>query len=312
MKTKSNKSENGFNLYQHITDKIIEALEKGVGPWVRPWDDSGVQFIWPRNALSARPYNGINVLLLNMVALEKGYTDPRWVTFTDVKKRGGHINKGERHTKIVFWKFLERRDRQEDDDTHRDEHTGKKVIPLLRYYRVFNVQQCKGLKLKELQKPEPETAAGGENIRAEKILSLPDIRTGGNRAVYHPGQDIIQLPPKTSFKNLQHYYATGFHETVHWSGHGTRLTRSFGKRFGDDTYAMEELVAEIGSAFLGGHVGLPFTEMRHPEYIQSWITSLKNDNRAIFTACRMAQAASDYILKNAGIDRPEDQTAAVL
>ena len=294
METKN--SNEKFNLYQHITDKIIGALEKGVGPWIRPWDDSDVQFGLHRNAVSDHVYRGINVLLLNLVAFEKGYTDPRWVTFNDARKLGGYINKGEKHTKIVFWKFLELKDKTGNvPDT--DGSESKKVIPLLRFYRVFNVAQCSNLNLKEIPKPEEGNIEVDTNNLAETILSLPTIRYGGTKAAYYPSHDFIQMPPKQSFENLNLFFAVGFHEIVHWTGIESRLNRTFGKRFGDSQYAFEELVAEIGSAFLGGHAGLPFQEMRHPEYIKSWIDTLKADNRAIFTACRMAQAASDFVLE---------------
>lgn len=294
------KNNQKFNLYQHITDKIIQALEKGVGPWIRPWDDSGVQFGLHRNAVSDHVYRGINVLLLNLVAFEKGYTDPRWVTFNDAKKLGGYINRGEKHTKILFWKFLELKDKTRDV-SDADGIESKKVIPLLRFYRVFNVAQCSNLNLKEIPKPDEEIIEGDINNLAETILSLPTIRYGGTKAAYYPSHDFIQMPPKQSFESLNHFFSVGFHETVHWTGNESRLNRTFGKRFGDSQYAFEELVAEIGSAFLGGYAGLPFSEMRHPEYIQSWISKMRQDNRAIFTACRMAQEATDFVLEKARI-----------
>ena len=299
------KNSTKFNLYQDITDKIIEALEKGVGPWIKPWNDSGAQFGLHRNGVSDHVYRGINVLLLNLVAFEKGYTDPRWVTFNDTRKLGGYIKKGEKHTKIVFWKFLDLKDKTTGENIHTDAKEPKKVIPLLRFYRVFNVEQCLNLNLKDLPKPDITTAPGEINEHAENILSMPTIRNGGTKAAYYPSHDFIQMPPKEAFEGLDHYYTTGFHETVHWTGHESRLNRVFGKRFGDSSYAFEELVAEIGSAFLGGYSGLKFSEMRHPEYIESWISKLKDDNKAIFTACRMAQAASDFVLEKVQVKTPE-------
>jgi antirestriction protein ArdC len=290
------KNNTKFNLYQDITDKIIEALEKGVGPWIKPWNDSGVEFGLHRNGVSDHVYRGINVLLLNLVAFEKGYTDSRWVTFNDAKKLGGHIKKGEKHTKIVFWKFLDLKEKTEGEAIQPDERESRKVIPLLRFYRVFNVEQCSNLKLKDLPKPENTTVPKETHEQAENILAIPTIRNGGSKAAYYPSHDFIQMPPKEAFEGLDHYYVTGFHETVHWTGHESRLNRVFGKRFGDSAYAFEELVAEMGAAFLGGHVGLSFKEMRHPEYIQSWINKMREDNKAIFTACRFAQEATDYVM----------------
>ena len=285
-----------LNLLQQVNNKIIEALENGVGPWIKPWNDSGAQFGLHRNGVSDHVYRGINVLLLNLIAFEKGYTDPRWVTFNDTRKLSGYIKKGEKHTKIVFWKFLDLKDKTKGGTIQPDEKEPKKVIPLLRFYRVFNVEQCSDLKLKDLPKPENATVPGEVNEHAENILSMPTIRNGGTKAAYYPSHDFIQMPPKEAFEGLDHYYATGFHETVHWTGHESRLNRVFGKRFGDSSYAFEELVAEIGSAFLGGHVGLSFKEMRHPEYIQSWISKMRDDNKAIFTACRLAQEATDFVI----------------
>ena len=290
------KNSTKFNLYQDITDKIIEALENGVGPWIKPWNDSGAQFGLHRNAVSDHVYRGINVLLLNLVTFEKGYTDPRWVTFNDAHKLGGYIKKGEKHTKIVFWKFLDLKDKTEGETTRSDEKQPKKVIPLLRFYRVFNVEQCANLKLKDLPKPDNTTVLGETNENAETILSIPTIKIGGSKAAYYPNHDFIQMPPREAFESLDHFFVTGFHESVHWTGHESRLNRVFGKRFGDNSYAFEELVAEMGAAFLGGHVGLSFKEMRHPEYIQSWINKMRDDNKAIFTACRLAQEATDFVM----------------
>ena len=273
------------DIYQQVTDKIIAALETGVGPWIKPWDDSKVAFGLHRNGSSERSYRGINVLLLNLVAFEKGYTDPRWVTFQDVQRLGGRIKKGEKHTKVVFWKILE---------IEKEDQEKQKVIPLVRVHRVFNVEQCEHLNIQKLSPATDETIAT-TNQSAESILTLPTIRYGGTKAAFYPTQDFIQIPPKNSFESLEHYYATAFHEVTHWTGHDARLQRTFGKRFGDKDYAFEELVAEIGSAFLGGATGLPFNEMRHPEYIQEWIKVLKEDKRAVFNACRLSQAATDFI-----------------
>jgi antirestriction protein ArdC len=297
MTNKNSNTHNGFNLYQHVTDQIIAALEKGVGPWTRPWDNSGAQFSMQRNASTNRPYHGINVLLLNLVSFENGYTDPRWVTFSDVQRLGGYIKKDEHHTKIIFWKFLEKDKKDELPDENAG-HADRKVIPMLRYYRVFNVEQCSGLRLKPLVEEENKPVPGSSNEQADMVLQIPSIKFGGTRAFYNREHDFIQLPPQSAFETIDHYYTTGFHETVHWTGHESRLNRTFGKRFGDQDYAFEELVAEIGSAFLGGHIGLPFREMRHPEYIKHWIEVLKDDNKAIFTACRRAQDASEFILQS--------------
>ena len=296
------------DIYQRITDQIIDSLESGTGPWIKPWNDSSHLWGPYRNGVTERPYRGINILLLNLVSFDKGYSDPRWLTFNDARKLGGHIKKGERHTKIVFWKQL----KIEDKDKHvvgtDDEKTQKsKVIPIVRVHRVFNVEQCVGLNLKEITVPDKGNHEDELNDNAEQILALPVIHHGQRIAAYNRKRDFIMLPPRQSFESANHYYATGCHEVVHWTGHESRLARTFGNRFGDKKYAFEELVAEIGAAFLGGSAGLPFKEMRHPEYIQSWISTLKENKRAIFTACRQAQAASDYVFEK--VRTREQQTA---
>lgn len=170
-------------------------------------------------------------------------------------------------------------------------------------YTVFNVEQCKGLKIEELEEQEIEDSSHPDS---ERILTLPIIKHGGNKAYYSQTRDFIALPARNRFENLEFYYSTAFHEIVHWTGHPTRLHRKFGKRFGDQNYAFEELVAEIGSAFIGAGIGIPFEEMRHPEYINSWLQILKKDNRAIFTAAAKAQTAADFVLDKAGFSSTED------
>jgi len=305
------KEENGndkiTNIYQHVTDKIIASLEKETAPWIKPWDNSGACFEIHRNAFTELSYRGINILLLNLVAFDKGYTDPRWVTFNDVQKLGGSIKKGEHHTKIIFWKFLDETGAKNDHMDQTEDKKHARVIPLVRVHRVFNVQQCINLKLKELPKINGGEIKGSIIDTAENILTLPVVRYGGTRAAYVRSNDCILMPPRESFETIEHFYATGFHETVHWTGCESRLNRTFGSRFGDQQYAFEELVAEIGAAFLGGHVGLPFNKMRHPEYIKFWIQTLKDDNKAIFSACRFAQSASDFILEKT---KPQEFPAA--
>lgn len=297
MKTKNEKS----NIYEEITEKIIAALEDGVIPWARPWN--AVQHGVFRNAITNRPYRGLNIMLLNLVAMLKGFVDPRWLTFRNAAKLGGNIKKGEKGVQVVFWKFFPVQNRLDDGEmdpeTDANDDQERKVIPFARAYTVFNVEQCEGLDLPALDSDDreiPET-----NELAEKILALPVINHGGGRACYTPTTDRIFMPHRATFENLDFYYATAYHEVAHWTGHPDRLSRTFGKRFGDQNYAFEELVAEIGAAFLGAHTGIPFAEMRHPEYINSWLKILHADSKAIFTAAAKAQNATDFVLEKAGI-----------
>ncbi len=293
------------NVYEEVTEKIITALEDGLVPWTRPWDAACYGVF--RNAITDRPYRGLNILLLNLAAMMLGYTDPRWLTFRTAEKLGARIRKGEKGVRIVFWKFPSVLEKDDQEDTNRTSQTDReqKVIPFARQYTVFNVEQCEGLTLPSLD-PVEEVVLNEDNKAAERILAVPVIRHGGGRAAYSPSADRITMPPRSAFDNLDFYYTTAFHEIIHWTGHSARLARTFGNRFGDLDYAFEELVAEIGAAFLGAHAAQPFTEMRHPEYINSWLTILKTDSKAIFTAAAKAQNAADFVLDKAGLAHGEE------
>ena len=296
------------SIYEQITGKIVTALENGVNPWARPWHTvhSGPF----RNALTNRPYRGMNVLLLNLVALSRGHVDPRWLTFRNAEQLGGHVRKGEKGAAIVFWKFLPARDRngETQPEAASDDYQERKQIPFARSYTVFNVEQCEGLDLPPLV--EEETQGLDEcNQLAEQILALPNLKHGGNKACYLPGPDMVLLPHRSNFEHSDFYLSTGYHEICHWTGHPNRLNRVFGTRFGDLGYAFEELVAEIGAAFLGAHTGIPFENMRHPEYIHHWLQILQNDSKAIFTAAAKAQNAADFVLDKAGIVGVQEDVA---
>jgi len=296
-----NKKTDKPNIYETITAKIITSLEDGVIPWAKPWD--AVKYGVFRNAVTNRPYRGLNTILLNLTAMMQGYVDPRWLTFRNAETLGGNVRKGEKGVTVIFWKFLPKRGQVDDDglipEPEDDNGQERKVIPFARAYTVFNVEQCEGLDLPAL---EPSEVVDQEtNELAEAILTLPVIKHFGGRAFYSPSADVITLPPRSAFENLDLFYGTAFHEIVHHSGHPSRLNRTFGKRFGDRDYAFEELVAEIGAAFLGAHSAIPFEEMRHPEYINSWLEILKGDSKAIFTAAAKAQSAADFVLDKAGL-----------
>ena len=295
--------------YEEITAKIIIALEDGVNPWAKPWQS--VHYGPFRNALTYRPYRGMNVLLLNLVALARGHVDPRWLTYRNAEQLGGHVCKGEKGASIVFWKFLPARDREGDaqPDALTDDEQERKLIPFARSYTVFNVEQCEGLDLTPLV--EEEALDVDEcNESAEQILALPNLKHGGNKACYLPGPDMVLLPHRSSFEQSDFYYATGYHEVCHWTGHSSRLNRVFGTRFGDLGYAFEELVAEIGASFLGAQTGIPFENMRHPESIHHWLQILQGDSKAIFTAAAKAQQAADFVLDKAGIASAQEDVSA--
>lgn len=294
------------DIYADVTNRIVESLEAGVAPWVRPWK---IREYGPlRNAVTGRPYRGINTMLLSMTAMAGGFADPRWLTIKQANNFGGKIRKGEKGTSIVFWKFLRKEENPNTDEERvaeadrleSESQAEVKVIPLARMYTVFNVQQCEGLSLAPLDPPGDHV--GGEiNQVAEQMLSIANVSNGGNKAYYAPGPDRIGMPARDTFVSLDLFYGTGLHELAHWTGHKSRLARKFTGCFGDEGYAFEELVAEIGSAFLCAEARLPFESMRHPEYIAGWLKALKNDKRAIFTAAGQAQRAADFVMSEAGL-----------
>ena len=290
------------NIYESVTARLIEALEKGVNPWRKPWNC--LQYGVLRNADTNRPYRGLNTLLLNMATMAGGYSDPRWLTYKNAEKLGGTVKKGEKGTQIIFWNFLS------VDKNNTDPDAKDKKIPFARAYTVFNVEQCEGIKVAPLD--VPQTVQGEVNEIAERIIANVGVISKGTRAFYSPSSDTVTLPPAAIFESLELYYSTFYHEAAHRTGHPSRLDRDFSGRFGDEAYAFEELVAEIGASFLCSCTGIPLEKMRHPEYIASWLKVLKNDNKAIFTAAGKAQNAVDFILDELGapVDVDEELLAA--
>jgi antirestriction protein ArdC len=231
-----------ITVYEIINKRILELLEQGTVPWKKPWN--GVDSM-PRNLVSKREYQGINLFLLNAMPFDSPY----WLTFKQVVESGGNLRKGEKSTQIIFWKWLDRK----DDDF--DENKGK--IPMLRYYNVFNLDQTEGIKSPEHAQPVKEI---NPIEKAEEVITgmpmRPDIRYGGNRAYYSPVLDYVQIPNRESFNTEEDYYCTCFHELTHATGHMNRLGRKSilePSYFGSHEYSKEELVAEMGAAFLCGH-----------------------------------------------------------
>jgi antirestriction protein ArdC len=274
------------DIYTEVTNRIISALEAGTPPWICPWRYGTAL---PSNLATGKPYRGINVLMLSIEADTRNYSDSRWVTLRQANELGAKVRKGEHGTSIVFFKMKEVGDEVETDAEPR------RVVPLLRSYTVFNASQLEFLPEKFELRPSPTVWQPlGE---AEQLLYETGavIRHGGNRAFYSPSEDIIQLPPETWFDEPDSYYAVALHELVHWTGHPRRLCRVLGRRHGIEPYAMEELVAEMGAAFLCAHVGIP-ARLEHASYIDSWLDALRRDKRLIFTAASAAQKAADFVL----------------
>jgi len=278
------------DIYQRITDKIVTALENGTPPWVAPWQDHTAM---PSNLATGKPYRGINILMLHMEALDRGYPDSRWLTLKQANELGGRVRKGEHGAAIVFFKLKEVDD--SDDNIHGfDDPPPKKVIPMLRQYIVFNASQVEGLPERYEQRETPAWQPIGA---AEELLYLSGatIRHGGNRAFYSPNDDLIQMPPPAWFPEVERYYGVALHELTHWTGHPSRLNRQLGRLHGIDAYAFEELIAEMGAAFLCAHCGLP-ARLEHASYIDHWLDALKRDKRLIFVAAAAAQKAADYVI----------------
>jgi antirestriction protein ArdC len=289
------------DIYQTITDHIIAAIEAGAGDWKMPRHVKDGGTSTPINAVTNRPYRGVNVIMLWTIAHSAGYSSPIWGTYKQWAELGVQVRKGEKAAPIVFWKQLqdEKAEEQDDDETQRARFIAKG-------FHVFNADQVDGFEAPTLPLvPQSERIA-----HADAFFSRigADIRHGGSRAYYSPAYDHIQLPPFAAFGEPTAYYATLAHETVHWAGHGSRCARELKGKFGSESYAAEELVAELGAAFLCADLALA-SEPRpdHAAYVASWLKVLKGDKRAIFTASALAQKAADW-LHNQATER--DQKAA--
>jgi len=263
--------------YQEITNQIVTALEAGTTTWVKPWSTTGA----PYNASSGNVYQGINHLLLSFAP----YQSSGWLTFNQAKACGGSVRRGEKSSsQVVFFKPLTVTDKVTDEE---------RQVPLLKTSAVFNLEQIDGLPKKYLPKVLAEGESFQDNARADVLLSQAKVVHGGGQAFFLPSNDEIHLPEKSEFKSAADYHATALHELTHWTGHKSRLDRTFGARFGDNAYAFEELVAELGAAFLCSDCGID-GKLQHDSYIASWIKVLKGDKRAIFTASSAARQAADF------------------
>ena len=272
--------------YDIITERIVAQLEAGTVPWRKPWNGKAGM---PKNLKSGKEYRGINVFLLHSL----GYESPYFLTFRQAKERGGSVSRGEKGCPVVFWKLLE------VDETG-DETTTKRV-PMLRYYTVFNVAQCEGINAPTLDVPErrhePVQAA---QATVEAMPKRPGIVHGYTGAAYSPRTDIVRMPKPGRFESSEAYYKTLFHELTHSTGHSSRLDRNVDLKlaaFGSSDYSREELVAEMGAAFLCGETGILDAQIEQSAaYIAGWLKALKNDRKLVVTAAAQAQKAADFIL----------------
>lgn len=296
------------NIYETVTAQIIAAIESGVGTWQRPWHTTGLDAMSPINAISRKPYRGINTLVLWTAASSKGYTSGEWATYKQWTDKGAQVRKGEKATMVVFWKFGDTA--KDEQDGEEATEGGRQKLFFTRGYCVFNAQQVDGYEAK----PEQPAPYEDRIEAADEFFKLTGstVRHGGNSAHFSPGSDAITMPPFAAFKTSTDYYSTLAHEHIHWTAIPSRCDRTLGKRFGDNAYAMEELVAEIGAAFLCAKLrieGEPRED--HAQYVANWLKVLKADNRAIFTAAGKAQNAADFLIaKSDGeVDELESEAA---
>jgi antirestriction protein ArdC len=297
MSTSDSTATDKRDVYARVTAQIINAIEQGAGTWRMPWHTSGRYSFSPINVASKKPYRGINTVCLWAVAQSKGYERGEWATYQQWKDKGAQVRKGEKATTVVFWKFAHESGESQDDSA--ESSPGRSRLLFTRGYSVFNAAQVDGFTPQaDADMPMPEWIAHAASFFG---AIGADLRHGGNQAFYAPGTDHIQMPPFPAFREGVSYYSTLAHEHTHWTAPAARCDRQLGKRFGDNAYAAEELIAELGAAFTCAHLGLS-TEPRedHAQYLASWLRVLKADSRAIFTAASRAQQACDWLIARAG------------
>ena len=314
-KTQEAGEEPRKDVYTRVTERIIADLEQGVRPWMKPWhaEHAAGRISRPLRH-NGVPYRGVNTLLLWGEAMVKGYAAPIWMTFKQAQEFNAHVRKGEHGSLVVFANTVTRTETNESgEDVERE-------IPFMKGYTVFNCEQIEGLPAIYYSQPENPLPLAERIGHADRFMTSTGavIRHGGDRAFCAPGPDHIQLPPFEAIRDKESYYATALHELTHWTKHERRLDRDFGRqKFGDAGYAREELVAELGAAFLCADIGIkPEIRADHADYIGHWLKVLTEDKRAIFSAAAHAQRAADYLnglqpsTTPASVVDPEQQAAA--
>jgi antirestriction protein ArdC len=282
-------------VYGYITDKIVQELEQGCVPWHKPWKTSADGIRVPTSFMSKKAYRGVNIFLLALARFKAGYDSNHWLTFKQIQALGGNVS-GQRSEMVVFWKLLEKTAEKPTPENDTD------YIPMLRYYRVFNLDQVSGIK-----KPALENMPAFESIKEAEAIAAKyqeeiEVTHGGSRAYYQPSSDSIRMPDRETFDGSAEYYSTLFHEFTHSTGHKSRLNRAGITEthfFGDEIYSKEELVAEMGAAMLCGVIGIENKTIKNSaSYIQSWLAKLKDDKKLVIHAAAAAQKAADFILGN--------------
>lgn len=282
------------DVYTRVTNAIVAELEKGVRPWLKPWNAEHLAGKITRPLrVNGQPYKGINVLMLWASAASQGFTAQTWMSFNQARALGAQVKKGAKGSQVVYADRLARTETGEDGQT--TEHG----IFFMKSFTVFNAEQIEGLPDRFQETPAPRPGMMERIGQADAFFAhtYADIRHGGPQAYYASGLDYVQMPPFEAFRDAESYCSTLAHELTHWTKHPARLARDFGrKRFGDEGYAREELVAEIGAAFLSCDLGItPEPRADHAAYLDHWLGVLKADKRAIFQAAAHAQRAADYL-----------------
>jgi antirestriction protein ArdC len=282
------------DIFSRVTDRIIQALERGTRPWLQPWNaEHAAGRISRPLRHNGEAYQGVNILMLWGEAETKGYACPIWMTFQQAKELGGHVRKGERGSPVVYASKFTKTDVAEDGETIDRE------IPFFKEYTVFNAEQIAELPTKFYETKQVTTTTLERIAHVEQFFTntQAEIRHGGNQAYYAIHADYVQMPRIECFRDSESYYSTLAHEMTHWTRHPSRLNRDFGrKRWGDAGYAMEELVAELGAAFLCADLNItPDVREDHASYLESWLKVLQQDNRAIFTAASYASKAVEWL-----------------
>ncbi len=285
------------SLYGEVTARIIAELEDGRLPWVQPWDSAACGCTMPQNGRTGRKYSGINVLILWAQVIAKGYASQRWLTYRQAAAAGGNVRRGERGTAICY---VDRFTPKAEAEAACDEDREARQVAFLKRFVVFNIDQCEGLPadyIAPMVSPDPVLA----NAEADALIAASGARVqiGGGEAFYSPSHDFVQVPPQTAFHEPINWYRTALHELGHWTGHTSRLDRDQKSGFGSEAYAKEELVAEMTAAFTCASLGIAPT-VRHSDYIASWLSVLRGDEKGIFRAASQASKASDYLLTFAG------------
>jgi antirestriction protein ArdC len=288
------------SLYSEVTRRIIAELEEGRLPWVQPWDSAVCGCTMPQNAGTGRKYSGINVLILWAEVVHRGFASQRWLTFRQAQSAGGNVRRGEKGTIICY---ADRFTPKAEAEVARGEDREARQVAFLKRFTVFNIEQCEGL-------PDAFTP---DAVAIDPVLAIAEadaliaasgacLQIGGGEAFYSPSNDFVQVPPQASFPEPINWYRTALHELGHWTGHGTRLDRDQKGGFGSEAYAKEELVAEMASAFTCASLGIAPT-VRHSDYIASWLSVLRGDEKAIFRAASQASKATDYLVAFAEADQ---------